>query len=40
VHLPAFEIGSRLVSNAEYAGFIDAGGYRDRRCGCPKAGIG
>ncbi|HEX3140684.1 MAG TPA: ergothioneine biosynthesis protein EgtB, partial [Rhizobacter sp.] len=29
VHLPAFEIASRLVSNAEYAGFIDAGGYRD-----------
>jgi ergothioneine biosynthesis protein EgtB len=29
VHLPAFEIASRLVSNTEYAGFIDAGGYSD-----------
>lgn len=29
VFLGAFEIGSRLVSNAEFAGFIEAGGYRD-----------
>ncbi|MEO8152021.1 MAG: ergothioneine biosynthesis protein EgtB [Rhizobacter sp.] len=29
VFLPAFELASRLVTNAEYAGFIEAGGYRD-----------
>ncbi|MGY4827654.1 ergothioneine biosynthesis protein EgtB [Sphaerotilaceae bacterium SBD11-9] len=27
--VPAFALASRLVSNGEYAGFIDAGGYRD-----------
>jgi ergothioneine biosynthesis protein EgtB len=27
-HLDAFAIGSRLVTNAEYQAFIDAGGYR------------
>jgi ergothioneine biosynthesis protein EgtB len=29
VFLGAFEIASRMVSNAEYAGFIEAGGYRN-----------
>jgi ergothioneine biosynthesis protein EgtB len=29
VFLGAYEIASRLVTNAEYAGFIEAGGYRD-----------
>jgi ergothioneine biosynthesis protein EgtB len=29
VFVPRFELASRLVSNGEYAGFIDAGGYRD-----------
>jgi ergothioneine biosynthesis protein EgtB len=29
VYLQRHEMASRLVSNAEYAGFIDAGGYRD-----------
>ena len=29
VYLPRFEIASRLVTNAEYAGFIEAGGYRE-----------
>jgi len=28
--LPAFRIGRALVTNAEFAAFIDAGGYRDR----------
>ncbi|HET7791810.1 MAG TPA: ergothioneine biosynthesis protein EgtB [Rhizobacter sp.] len=27
--VPAFALASRLVSQGEYAGFIDAGGYRD-----------
>lgn len=29
VFLQRYEIASRLVTNAEYAGFIEAGGYRD-----------
>jgi ergothioneine biosynthesis protein EgtB len=29
VYLPRFEMASRLVTNAEYAGFIEAGGYRE-----------
>ncbi|MBC7957689.1 MAG: ergothioneine biosynthesis protein EgtB [Cytophagales bacterium] len=29
VFLPAFEIASHLVTNAEYAAFIEAGGYRN-----------
>jgi len=29
VYLPAYELASRLVTNGEYAAFIDAGGYRD-----------
>jgi ergothioneine biosynthesis protein EgtB len=29
VFVPAFEIASRLVTNAEFAGFIEAGGYGD-----------
>ncbi len=29
VFLSKYEMASRLVSNAEYAGFIEAGGYRD-----------
>ncbi|MBX3627264.1 MAG: ergothioneine biosynthesis protein EgtB [Rhizobacter sp.] len=29
VYLPRYEIASRLVTNAEYAGFIEAGGYRE-----------
>jgi iron(II)-dependent oxidoreductase len=30
VDLPAFHLDRALVTNAEYAGFVDAGGYRDR----------
>jgi iron(II)-dependent oxidoreductase len=30
VDLPAFRIDRALVTNADYAGFVDAGGYRDR----------
>jgi iron(II)-dependent oxidoreductase len=30
VELPSFRIDRALVTNAEYAGFVDAGGYRDR----------
>lgn len=29
VYLPAYEIGSRLVTNAEYIEFIESGGYAD-----------
>jgi len=29
VYLPTYELASRLVTNGEYAAFIDAGGYRD-----------
>ncbi len=29
VYLQPYEIASRLVTNAEYAGFIEAGGYRE-----------
>jgi 5-histidylcysteine sulfoxide synthase/putative 4-mercaptohistidine N1-methyltranferase len=29
VHLPGFRAGKRLVSNAEFLAFIEAGGYRD-----------
>ncbi len=31
VHLPAFRIGRVPVTNAEYARFVEAGGYRERR---------
>ncbi|MBC5764003.1 selenoneine synthase SenA [Ramlibacter albus] len=31
VHLPAFEIDARPVSWARYMGFVEAGGYRERR---------
>jgi gamma-glutamyl hercynylcysteine S-oxide synthase len=30
LHVPAFRIDRSLVTNAEYASFVDAGGYRDR----------
>ena len=30
LHLPAFRVDRALVTNADYAGFIAAGGYRDR----------
>jgi iron(II)-dependent oxidoreductase len=30
VELPAFRIDRALVTNADYAAFVDAGGYRDR----------
>src|SRR5207344_1807653 len=30
VELPTFRIDRALVTNAEYAAFVDAGGYRDR----------
>ena len=31
IELPAFEIGKWSVTNAEYACFIEAGGYKDER---------
>jgi formylglycine-generating enzyme required for sulfatase activity len=31
IELPAFEIGKWSVTNAEYACFIEAGGYKDKR---------
>ena len=40
VELPAFRIDRALVTNGEYAAFIEAGGYRDRASGAMKAGLG
>jgi ergothioneine biosynthesis protein EgtB len=39
-YLAPFQLASRLVTNGEYLEFVEAGGYRDPACGCPKAGTG